>query len=88
MQGLSTATPDIMHRTAPPPIPQGTHMTAPPTNSSPQASKPPHKCTTKDPTPLMDSAHIDYHFHILFVLFLYVFVFFFELLLLYNKKYA
>ena len=36
IQGLSTAAPDIMHRTAPPPTPQGPHMTAPPsTNSSP-----------------------------------------------------
>ena len=30
IQGLSTITPDIMHRTTPPPSPQGPHMTVPP----------------------------------------------------------
>ena len=92
IQGLSTATPDIKHRTAPPPTPQGPHMTALPLPiQPPRTSKTTLKCTIKDPTPLMDSAHIDYPkcttYFICFVL-LCIYLICFELLLLYNKKYA
>ena len=46
IQGLSTITPDITHRTAPPPTPQGPHMT----NSNPPGlPKPPPNVPTRLP---------------------------------------